>query len=186
MSSTTSSTSKAATLAQLQAVIDGLQSQLPNAQFTLGNTTFTTATLVQALQSLVAAIRAANAAQASAEVAVAAMHEAAAKFGPVFLAIKRTLVTMYGNATDKLALFGLKPRKAPAPLTADQLAARKAKANATRAARGTTSAKQKKSIKGNVTGVNLTPVTAPTDAPPTAAPPAPAAPAASPTGPAKQ
>jgi hypothetical protein len=170
-------------LAQLQAVIEGLQTQLPNAQFTLGNTTFTTATLVQALQGLVAAIKAANAAQASAEVAVNAMHDAAAKVGPVFLAIKRTLVTMYGNATDKLALFGLKPQKAPAPLTADQLAARKAKANATREARGTTSAKQKKSIKGNVTGVTLTPVTAPSDPAPTAQP-APTAATASPTGPA--
>ena len=55
-----------------------------------------------------------------------------------------------------------------------------AKAKATRQARGTTSAKQKKSVKGNVTAtLVVTPVTsAPAPAPVTEAPPAAASPAA--------
>ncbi len=50
-----------------------------------------------------------------------------------------------------LADFGLEPRKEPTPLTAEQKAAAAAKREATRKARGTSSAKAKKAIKGNVT-----------------------------------
>jgi hypothetical protein len=63
-----------------------------------------------------------------------------------------------------------------------QLAARAAKAAATREARGTTSKKQKLAVKGNVTGVTVTPVTAPSAAPSPSAQPASPAPAAAPTG----
>jgi hypothetical protein len=175
MSSTTSSTSKAATLAQLQALISGLQKQFPSGQFTLGNTAFTTATLVQAFQSLIDAINAVNAAQASAKEAVAALGVTMAKVGPVVLALKRNLLSMFGTATTTLALFGLEPRKVPAPLTGQELAARAAKAEATRKARGTTSKKQKLEVSGNVTGVTITPVTAPTAAPVPPVTPAPPA-----------
>ena len=181
MSSTTSSRTKAATLAQLQALISGLQKQFPNGEFTLGNTAYTTATLVQAFQSLIEAINAVNTAQASAKVAVATMLATAAKVGPVVLALKRNLLAMYGNATDILALFGLEPQKAPAPLTSQEKAAAAVKAAATRKARGTTSKKQKLAVKGNVTGITVTPITASTDATPSAQP-APATPTASPPG----
>ena len=159
MSSTTSSKSKASTLAQLQALITGLQKQFPNGQFTLGNTAFTTATLVQALQSLIDAINAVNTAQANAKVAVAALGVTVAKVGPVVLALKRNLLAMFGNATDTLALFGLEPRKAPAPRSGQEIAAAAAKAEATRKARGTLSKKAKSAIKGNVTGISIVPTT---------------------------
>jgi hypothetical protein len=181
MSNTTSSKSKASTLAQLQALITGLQKQFPSGQFTLGNTAFTTATLVQAIQSLVDAINAVNTAQANAKVAVAALGVTVAKVGPIVLALRRNLLAMFGNATDTLALFGLEPRKAPAPRTSEENAAAAAKARATRTARGTTSKKQKLAVMGNVTGVNITPITGPDPAPP-AAPPATATPTAAPPG----
>ena len=181
MSSTTSSTTKAATLAQLQALITGLQLRFPNGQFTLGNTAFTTATLVQALQSLIAAINAVNTAQASAKVALAALKETVAKVGPIVLALKRNLLSMFGSATDTLALFGLEPRKAPKPRTSEENAAAAAKAKATRKARGTTSKKQKLTVSGNVTGIQVIPITAPTDAMPSAQP-APATPTVTPPG----
>jgi len=174
------STSKASTLAQLQALITGLQKQFPNGQFTLGNTAFTTATLVQALQSLIDAINAVNTAQANAKVAVAALGVTAAKVGPIVLALKRNLLAMFGTATDTLALFGLEPRKAPAPRTGPEIAAAAAKAEATRIARGTTSKKKKLAVTGNVTGVTVTPITTPVAAPP--AQPATATPTAAPQG----
>ncbi|MGH7297496.1 MAG: hypothetical protein ACRELB_21345, partial [Polyangiaceae bacterium] len=102
MSSTTSK-SKASALAQLQALISGLQKQLPNGNFTLVSTAFTTATLVQALQGLMAAITAVNAAQASAKVALAALAAEEAKMGPIVLALRRTLLSMFANAPDVLA-----------------------------------------------------------------------------------
>jgi hypothetical protein len=161
---------KATKLAQLQALINGLQKQLPNGQFTLGNSAYTTATLVQTLQSLIGAITNVNAVQANAKVTVAAMNKVATQVDPVVLDLKNNLLSMYGSATDTLALFGLAPRKAPAPRTSGQKAASAAKAEATRKARGTTSKKQKLAVKGNVTGISITPITTPDAAAPSAQP----------------
>jgi hypothetical protein len=66
----------------------------------------------------------------------------------------------FGNAPDVLADFGLHP-KARATLTVEAKALAAAKRKATRAARHTTGPKQKKSVKGAVTGIVVTPVTAP-------------------------
>ena len=160
---TTKTTSKATTLAQLQALIAGLQKQLPNGSFTLVSTAYTTAALVTALQGLIEALTAVDAAQAGAKTALVTWQAEDAKLGPIVLALKRTLLSMYANAPDTLALFGLKRRKAPAPRTAAEQAASAAKAAATRAARGTTG-KKKLAVSGNVTGVIITPITAPAPA----------------------
>ncbi|HEY8091073.1 MAG TPA: hypothetical protein VIF09_24590 [Polyangiaceae bacterium] len=165
MSSTNSKASQTATLAQLQALVSGLQKQLAGGSFTLVSKPYTTATLVQALQGTIAVITAVVSAHASVKVALAAMLADEATMGPVILALKRTLLSMYANAPDTLALFGLQPRKVAAPRTAAQIAASAAKAKATREARGTTSKKAKLAITGNVTGVNITPTTAPAASP---------------------
>lgn len=81
----------------------------------------------------------------------------------------------FGNVPDVLADFGLQPKKARKPLTAEKLAAAKAKNEATRAARGTVGSTKKKAIVGNVVGVTVTPITAPAAAP--SPQPAPATPA---------
>jgi len=179
---TTKESSKATVLAQLQALVAGLQKQLPNGSFTLVSTVFTTAALVTALQGLIAALTAVDTAQAGAKAALVAWEAEAAKMGPIVLALKRTLLSMYANAPDTLAVFGLKPRKVPAPRTAAEKAATAAKAKATREARGTTGKKQKLAVTGNVTGVTITPVTAPAPAPEPTAQPATPAPSVSPSG----
>jgi hypothetical protein len=198
---TTKATSKAATLAQLQALVAGLQKQLPNGSFTLVSTVYTTAALVTALQGLIAALTGVDTAQAGAKAALVIWEAEDAKLGQIILALKRTLLSMYANAPDTLAVFGLKPRKAPGPRTAAQRAVTAAKAAATRAARGTTGSKQKLAVTGNVTGVTITPIVAPAPAatppaqpvtaqpasppvtaPPAAAQPATPAPSGSPTG----
>jgi hypothetical protein len=71
----------------------------------------------------------------------------------------------FGNAPDVLADFGLEPKKAPTPPTAETKVAAVAKRAATRTARGTKGSVQKQSVKGNVTGVVVTPVTATAPAP---------------------
>ena len=181
MSSTTSKESKAAALARVQALIAGTTKHFPNGQFTLGNTVFTTASLIQLFQSLADAMTALSTAQASAKDAMAAVQATKTKVGPVIQAFQRFVLAAFSNAVQTLADFGLEPPKARAPLTSQQKAAAAAKAKATRAARGTTSKKQKLAIKGNVTGVNVTPVTAPTAAQPSAQPASNAS-SASPTG----
>jgi hypothetical protein len=170
MSSNQLTKSKAATLALLQALVAGTQRHFSSGSFTLGSTTYTAATLVPILQGLATAITAVNTVQASAKDTVAAMHGAEATVGPIIQAYKRFVQVTFSNATQTLADFGLTPPKVRAPLTIEQKAAAKAKAEATRKARGTTSKKQKLAVKGNVTGVTVTPITAPTAAPPSAQP----------------
>ena len=171
MSITTSNT-KAAALAHVQALIAGTTKHFPNGSFTIGNTTYTSASLVQVLQGLVSAMLARNAAETGAKDALTAEQETQTQIGPIIRAYERLVLAAFASATQTLADFGLTPPKARTPLTAQQLAARAAKAKATRTARGTTSKKQKLAVKGDVTGVVVTPITAPTAATPAApAPP---------------
>jgi hypothetical protein len=80
----------------------------------------------------------------------------------------------FGNQPEVLAGFGLAPKKARTPPTAEQLAAAKAKRKATREARGTMSKAKKLAIKGNVTGVVVTPITTPDPVPAVTPAPSPA------------
>jgi hypothetical protein len=170
MSSTTSTKTKAAALAHVQALIAGTTKHFPNGSFTIGGTVYTAASLIQVLQDLASAMTARNTAEAGAKDALAAEQAAQTQVGPIVLAFKRLVLAAFANATQTLADFGLAPPKARTPLTTEQRAARAAKAKATRTARGTTSKKQKLAVKGHVTGVTVTPVTAPTAATPPAAP----------------
>jgi hypothetical protein len=175
MSTTNSIRNKATTLAQMQALIAGTLKYFPNGSFTLGNTAYTTASLVQALKNLEDALTVLNAAQASAQDAVLALRAAEATAAPLLRDYRTFLRAAFGTAATPLAEFGLAPIKARAPLASAQRVVVTAKMRATRLARGTTSKKQKLAIKGDVTGVLVTPVThADPASPPTAAPAGPA------------
>ncbi len=165
MSSSTSNT-KAAALAHVQALIAGTQKHFPNGSFTIGTVTYTSASLVQVLTDLVSAMQAHNVAATGAKDALTAEQATQAKVDPILRAYERIVLVTFAGATQTLADFGLTPPKARTPLTTQQLAARAAKAKATRVARGTTSKKQKLGVKGDVTGVIVTPVTLPTAATP--------------------
>jgi hypothetical protein len=87
--------------------------------------------------------------------------------------LKTALQAVLGVGSVALAEFGFHPAKTPAPLTGEQIVARKAKAAATRRKRGTLGRRQKAAIRETATPV----VTATfPDAPPApAAPPHPVA-----------
>jgi hypothetical protein len=157
---------KAAALATLRALIAGTQKHTPTGSLTFGNATYTSASLVQLVQSLVDAMTAIDEAEAHAKDLMATLRDVAARVRPVVQAYQKYLVATYGNATQTLADYGLKPHKAPAPRTSEQKAASALQLRATRKARGTKSKKQKASIKGVVT---------PAPEPPAAAPAAPPA-----------
>jgi hypothetical protein len=167
MSTTTVKPSKASALAGIRALIAGTQKHSPNGSLTFGNATFAAASLVQMLQSLADAMVAYDAAHAKANDVLLARRDVAAKVGPVLRAYRRFLVATYGDATETLADYGLKPLKARAPRSVEQKALSAAKSKATRVARGTKGKKQKASIHGVVTTPAATP-----PAPP--APPKPA------------
>jgi hypothetical protein len=138
-------------LAFLQALSTGLQLHLPNGTFTIGSAPYTTASLITLAKSLTDAITAVNVAEATAKDAVAKLNALKVSAVPVLMALRRILVAMYSGTTQTLTDFGITPPKARTPLTAEQLAAKAAKARATRAARGTASKKKKAAVKGNVT-----------------------------------
>jgi hypothetical protein len=160
----------------VQAFISGLQKHFPNGSFTFGNVPYTTVSLVALFTSLANAIAAADAAKASAKQAVAAMRAARANVGPVMQDLQRFLLATFRTADGILADFGIQP-KAAKTLTAQEKAASAAKAKATRDKRGIVGKRKRASVKGDVTGVVMTPVTA---APAPEPPPTPPAPPAKP------
>jgi hypothetical protein len=153
--------SKSAALTSVQGLISGTLAHFPANTFALGSMTFTTASLVQRLQKLADAIIALNTVQAEAKDALSALQQAQEDVDPVIQAYKRFVFATYFDSTPTLADFLLAPPKVPAPRTVVQKAAAAAKLRATRKARGTTSKKQKLAIKGDVTGVVVTPITSP-------------------------
>ena len=184
MSTIMSTQSKTDALVLVQALMAGTEKHFPNGSFTLGNATYTTASLVQAFQALADALTVLAAAHASTRDAVTALREAETKVTPLVRDYRNFLRATFSTANAQLADFGLAPPKARTPLSSEKRVAAAAKMRATRAARGTTSKKQKLAVKGDVTGVLVTPVTsAGASSPPTAAPAVPA-PAPTPGAPA--
>jgi hypothetical protein len=159
MSVNTSRPSKAAALARVQALIAGMQKHFPNGNFTFGKTTYTTDSLTKLFQSLASAIQSLNVAQSSAKDALQAARGIEAQVNPVIGVFQRFVRVTFGTATSDLADFAMQPPKARKAMTAQEKTAAVAKGEATRAARGTSSKKQKLEVKGNVTGVVVTPVT---------------------------
>jgi hypothetical protein len=161
MSNTTPNSTRAKVLAALQALISGLQQQFPGGKFTLENKSFSTQELVTLIQGVVDSLIALSAQEAASRTAVTNAKATVASAKPTISALNRNLLSMFGNAPSVLAIFGLAPPKARAPLTVVQKATAAAKAKATRAARGTAGRKAKAAIKGNVTGIEITPITTP-------------------------
>jgi hypothetical protein len=158
-------------------IIAGARKRIPNVNQALpvGTSTMTVAAVLGQLQTIVDNRAAVVAAQATAKAKVAAEKAAMPALNVILHAFVAFIRFTFGSDPEALADFGLAPHKVPAPQTAEQKAVAAAKREATRKARGTTSAKQKKSVKGNVTAALV--VTPATPAP-AEAPVAPAAPAA--------
>lgn len=160
-------------------LIAGTQKRLANSgplQFAGGN--FTATQIVDELGKLVTLRSDVEAAQATTHTKVDAERTQLPALRAFMASFVEALRVLFGTQTDVLADFGLPPKKAATPLTVEQKAAASEKRKATRAARGTKSAKAKKGIKGAVTGVVVTPIVAEQAAPaaPTAAPSTGAAP----------
>jgi hypothetical protein len=150
-----------------QSLIDGLTKNaqtLPS--FVIGGTSIKSSDVIAALQARIATATTVQSTRATWQAAVKASANERASTKTLVLGVKQTLQLMYGASVDKLAEFGLTPRKPRAVPTPEQKVAAALKAKATRAARHTMGSKQKKSVKGTVTTI-VTP-TAPTASTPTA------------------
>lgn len=100
---------------------------------------------------------------------------------PKRAAFRSLMESRYGKGGTKLLQLGFTPRKPPVR-TVVSMAEGVVKGKATRTARGTKGSKQKLDVTGNVTGVELTPITSTQNVATPAAPPANAAPAVKPAG----
>lgn len=130
------------------------------AQVVIGSRTFTPAQVENDLQAFAKLRMTVDAAKAVVKAALQDEKSKAPAMRAFFRAFIEYVRAAFGNSPDVLADFGLAPKKARKPLTAEQLAAAAAKRAATRKARGTRGKKAKLAVKGDVTGVVVTPVTA--------------------------
>ncbi len=169
---------KISLLTRVRGLIAGTQKHPPSGPLTLGGTSFTEATLVQALQGLSDALAQVDAAKANWKDALTRLSGVKATALPLLRAYEGWVIATSGNAPALLADYGMTPRKVPVPLTSDQSVVAATKRAATRAARHTMGSKQKKAVKGPVTGVVMTPI--PATAPSATTTVSPSAPAASP------
>jgi hypothetical protein len=178
---TTQTKGKANTVDLARTLIAGTNKRLAGTtQVVLAGGTFTPAQITAKLQSLVTLRDDVNTAKATAAAKLAAERADTPSLRAFMDALMTYVRATFGNAPDVLADFGLHP-KTRTPLSVEAKAAAAAKSKATRAARHTMGSKQKKGVKGAVTGIVVTPITA---APPAAPAPTGPAPATGPTSPA--
>jgi hypothetical protein len=146
-------------------------------QIKLAGGSFTPSQIIAQLQTLVTLRSDVDAAKASTKAKLAVEKANMPALRILMSAFVTFVKAAHGTEPDVLADFGLHP-KARTQLTVEAKTAAVAKRTATRAARHTTGPKQKKGIKGAVTGIVVTPVTA-KEPVATAAPSGPSAPATS-------
>jgi hypothetical protein len=173
--STSKRNTKASETTRATQIFAGFEKHLATVtSLTLASVAYTPAQVTAALQLLVSLYADVNTAKSVWKAKLAA--EAAQ--APALLSLMAALVSYvkltYSESPDVLADFGLPPKTVKTPLTTEQQAAAVAKRKATRAARGTKGSKARLEVKGNVTGVVVTPVTASSPASPPAAPSTPA------------
>jgi len=152
---------KSLTQAEYQALLVGLPKYCPTAVFTISGQSYTSAQVVTLIQGLLNASVTAATARAALAAAREAVVKATAAEGQTVKGVREVVGLMFNNSPTILTELAIVPRKSPKPLSAEARAAASAKAKATRKARGTTSKKQKATVSGNVTGVDIIPVTAP-------------------------
>jgi hypothetical protein len=142
-------TSRARVLARDKALIAGVEKHFGEGSVRIDGRTYTHAQLLKVLQRRVDATNAITAARAALATAILDEERERATTKAVVDGIRQLAFVMFGSAADGLADFGLSPRRRT-HLTGEQLAARTAKAAATRKARGTLGPKQRLRIKGTV------------------------------------
>jgi hypothetical protein len=158
----TKSTNKGTAVTLAEQLIAGTNKHLANTtQVLLTGGSFTPAQVTAQLQAFVNLRRDVDSAKASTKAKLAAETTDMPALRTFIRAFVSFVKAAYGTQPDVLADFGMQPPKPRTPLTVEAKAAAAAKRKATRAARHTMGAQQKKVVKGAVTGIVLTPITAP-------------------------
>lgn len=158
----------------LQKLSDGLGKHAAALQqVVIAGSSMTQGDVVAKLQARIAVAKYVKTTHAIWQNAVKADKDAAPQYKVFLSGVRQMILAAFAGQVDALADFGLTPRKVPV-ITPEKRAASALKAKATRAARGTTSKKQKAQIKPSVT---ITPATVTVNKPAGTTPPASPAPA---------
>jgi hypothetical protein len=146
-------------VAQAQQLITATKKHLAKVpQVTIAGSAFTPDQITGQLQKIVDLRTEVDSAKATTKAKVAAEQAGLPSLRTFVHTFTTYVKATFANAPDVLADFGLQT-KVPTPLTAEAKVAAAAKRAATRAARHTMGSQQKKTVKGNVTGVVVTPTT---------------------------
>ena len=165
-------TNPGAILKGLADLADGLDKTPPPGmtQVAAGGKVSTIAELVTEVQSYRTLYKTAEDATNARDKAIQERDKVAPRVISRLEEIQGALKSALGKRNPDLALYGIKPNQKPTPLSVEQQTVRVAKAKATRVARHTLGAKQKKAIKGQLPPDEGQP------SPPPATPPAPGQP----------
>ena len=117
---------------------------------TINGTAMTPAQIDTQVQSYLATIKAVNTAKAQYETALVARRNIQVEARNFYLQLKKAMIAFFGAQSAQLVDFGLTPAKTKTAQTTAQKAVSVAKLQMTRAARGTTSKKQKATINPTV------------------------------------
>jgi hypothetical protein len=150
--------------AQATKLIAGAKKRFPNGaqQVTFGGTIQTVDEVTESIQTFVDNRANVETAKATTAARIATEQTQAPSLLSNMTSFTTFVRLTFGEQADVLADFGLEPTTVPTPLTAEQKAVAAAKRLATREARGTTSKKAKKDVKGNVTAkLVVTPIPPP-------------------------
>jgi hypothetical protein len=143
-------------------LIAGAKKRFPNGSQVLhfGGMTLTVDQVTGAMQTLIDNRGGVETAKAATATQIASEQAQAPSLVAILIAFVAFVRATFGEQADALTDFGLAQTTVPTPLTAEQKAVAAAKRLATREARGTTSKKAKKNVKGNITAkLVVTPVT---------------------------
>lgn len=145
-------------IADLTRLADGHEKHLPDTPFVFAGRTYEGPELVAMIRAVRDAAK--RVARAHAEVAEAtrANLKMQADNAGLIQGAKKRVQLAYSNDSGKLADFGLAPQSPPGTMSTETLLVRAAKSRATRKERRTMGKKQRAAIKGDVTGVVITPV----------------------------
>ncbi len=136
---------------ELTEVDAGVLKDIPaKTAITVNGTAMTPAQIDAKVKGYLQTIQAADTAKQQYQTALVARRNIQIEARDFFLQIKKAVIAFFGAQAAQLADFGLTPAKAKAPRTSAQKAVSAAKAQLTRAARGTTSKKQKQTINPSV------------------------------------
>jgi hypothetical protein len=150
-------------IAELRGLQAGIQKNLATFTFIVASKTYSGAEALAVVETAVASAQAVLDARGTLSDALVADKRCQTLNGATLKAFRSIIGLMYTDHTTLLE-FAIAPKKVRTPLTNDALVLRAAKARATRTKRKTLGKRQRAAIKGEVTGVVITPVTSETSA----------------------